>query len=241
MIFRPITNKVDLLAYIKRRLGAPAHGVQITDDQYEDCINDALELFLKTAYSGTDRSYILFDVIKDQSMYELPDDVLAVTQILDGDRAYPKISMLPPQYASPYNMQLSNGSFVNYVIINSYLDSMGEFLNADILYNFNEDTKELNIYSTPKSEKVLLEVEKYTGITESAFNKLYNNTWIKERSFANSMMMWAMNLIKYRGSLFDGGVELDKDAIMSEAKELVEKSNEDLIETYTDNICLIYK
>lgn len=241
MEYRPITTRTELLDYIKRKLGTPARSVKMSDDQYEDAIDDALDVFLKHAYSGTDTAYVLFDIVAGQTVYNLPDDIVSVVDIMKGDNIYEQISRLPRDYTTSYTMSLMEGGYLNYTIINSYLDMMDDCISPDILYDFNEDTKELRIHSNPESKSVLLEVEKYTGVDQTAFNKLYNNTWIKKRAYANAMYTWAVNMMKYRGNLFDGGLELDKEAIMNEAKDLIEKSDEDLMNTYTDSIGIIYK
>ena len=78
-----IQTKTEFKNWIARQLGYPTITPELSDDQFNDCINDALEEF--TEYAAQDKRFFalnLKDYIADKG-YIMPNDVVSITNLYD--------------------------------------------------------------------------------------------------------------------------------------------------------------
>ena len=52
----------ELIGYVKRKLGAPVLEVNVSDDQFEDIIDDAVQYFHERHYDGVIQTYLKYKV-----------------------------------------------------------------------------------------------------------------------------------------------------------------------------------
>ena len=50
-------SRTDLINYCKRQLGAPVLEINVADEQIDDLVDDALQLFQERDYDGTTNTY----------------------------------------------------------------------------------------------------------------------------------------------------------------------------------------
>tara|TARA_B100000686_G_C16781944_1_gene972562 strand:- start:2059 stop:2901 length:843 start_codon:yes stop_codon:yes gene_type:complete len=59
------SSRQDLIDYCKRQLGAPVVEVNVANEQVQDLIDDALQLFYERHYDGVMQTYLKYKVTKD--------------------------------------------------------------------------------------------------------------------------------------------------------------------------------
>ena len=59
------TSRSELIEYCKRQLGAPVLEINVDDDQVDDLIDDALQLFNERHFDGVERMYLKYKVTQD--------------------------------------------------------------------------------------------------------------------------------------------------------------------------------
>lgn len=224
-MYNPITSRIDLLAYIKRRLGEASHVIELTPEDFDDCIDDTLQLFLERAYDGAEEFYEEFQLTKDQFSYTLPDNIVSVFRMLSGSAGFWVPIMNNQFYVNNFGYCGSIGEGVaDYAIMQAYMNSVDTLTKADIMFTFNSTTKELRVHSVPQDMKVLLHTCRYAGETEERFNYIYGHRFVKDYAVALATYRWGIGLIKYDGDLYDGNLKIDKEGILNEGKELIEKA-----------------
>jgi hypothetical protein len=243
MRFKSIHTRDELSLYIRRKLGAESHSLELTDENIDDCINDTIEYFIEHAYDGSDEYYQELQLIDGQTLYRMDDNILAVLDILSpGYKSGNEVawqSFYETAFQGLYTG--SGGGMLDYALTQNYINSMEDIIQKDVLFTHNQTTNELRILSTERSKKVLLHVIRYPGESKADFDSLYGHKFVKDYSVALAFYTWGVNLIKYRGSVFSGGLEIDKEAILQEGKEQLEKAEEMFNETYKDSFGMIYK
>ena len=58
------TNRAELKDYCLRKLGFPVIDINVDDDQLDDRIDDALQLYQDFHFDGTEKTYLAYQVCK---------------------------------------------------------------------------------------------------------------------------------------------------------------------------------
>ena len=59
------TSRQELIDYCLRQLGAPVLEINVDDDQIDDAVDDALQLFNERHFDGVERMYLKYKVSQD--------------------------------------------------------------------------------------------------------------------------------------------------------------------------------
>ena len=59
------TSRTELIDYCKRQLGAPVLEINVADDQIDDLVDDALQLFNERCFDGVERMYLKHKVTQE--------------------------------------------------------------------------------------------------------------------------------------------------------------------------------
>lgn len=229
-----VFDRDTLIEYIKRELGIFSHNIELTEQQYNDIVDDAMQMFIEFAFEGTERSFMLLDIKKNQKEYYIDGSVLAIDHIFGGSWIHPVI--LTAFYNDiNQSMFVNYGySYVDYQIAEMYVNDVRRDLVPKITYNYIALTKKLIIFDVPQDTIVMLKVWKYSGSSSKIDeNNLYNHRWIKNRCVALGYDKWYRSNIKYKGTLFDGNLEINLEAIGELAKEKLEETKKELFNSYT--------
>ena len=244
MGYSPFSTRPTLLAYIKRKLGDPSHTIELNADQYNDCIDDAIQLFIEKAFEGSDQYYEELSIVTGQQTYTLDPEVMAVIGITQADFSQVNQVAMQQWYENIYQDIYSNSSemILNYAMTTSYLNSVKDLIMKDVMYNFNSTTHELTLFETVTAENqtVLMHTIRHLGgLDGSSFDNIYGHRWIKARALANAWETWGDNLIKHDAPIWDGDIRINVDKIIEKGERAIEKSDESLKNEYTDTMDIL--
>lgn len=245
-----ISSIGELKQYILRKLGYPAHQVEITDDQLNDAIDDTLDDFTEFAYAGVSERHIPVTLLTGVHQYILPYDVFAVLAVHDGTQM--GIGNNVPSHlfsmnnfiaADLYRPGVAKIDLLGYETINQLTSTMNIIFNKKISFDFNSISKVLHIHAdVPTDIPVVLQVYKKLdmegtlasdGVTPRYQEEnVYNDRWIKRMSTARAKFQWAMNLSKYSGSVLPNGGALNVDGIREMAQTEIETLTQELHDRY---------
>jgi hypothetical protein len=237
-------KKVELIEKIKRRLGYPMVKVELDDSQISDCIDYARDKFVKwAAGNSTQEVYFTVMLSAGQTMYEMP---AGTTEIIDYQvRTGGSIHTLFTIENYLYNMGMydmilmrSAGdgySLISYHIARDFLDTVRRYVVDAYNYKYHRYTNMLEINPTPPSGGtvaigtmvynspgfILVHSMQIEGTDED----LYTNTWVYDYATAQSKAILGRVRAKFANftSIGNTGISLDGDAILSEARDDIEK------------------
>jgi hypothetical protein len=236
-MIEPIKSLEDLLAYSLRRLGAGAMKINITEDQKQDRLIDALQLFSKHHFDAYRESFVILDRSKGKFdghgkvEFELDANVLSIQEILD---AGPYITNDPQLNLNwefwEDKIRSGNIDLIGYEMLQQKLGLLHYKLIRSIPINFNFSTHTVSLYSLPADyEKIVLRIYLINDDYEN-FPTLLNNEWLKEYLTALLRIQWGENLSKYINVPLPGGGTLNSMDILNRGladKERLEKSLRD--------------
>ena len=255
MSYTRLNSRNDFIDYCLRRLGHPVIEVNIDDEQIEDRINDAIQLFTEydaegstRVYAGMtitqdiiDRGFIDFDldtsVVKDVS-----NDILSVVRVLPISDSASSVNFMDVKYQMRLNdlwdLQLGTGGIAYYEQMQQYLSTIDLKLNGHPQVQFTKAGNTLNIFGDiagtqgdmQVGQKIMIEM--FLALDPNNNGKIYNNIFLKEYATALLKEQWGQNLIKFEGMVLPGGVQLNGRQILEDARQEIETTRQRIYNEY---------
>ena len=233
-------SRNQLIDYCLRRLGHPVIEINIDDEQIEDRLDDALQMFMEYNSEGSSRIAQAVTITEAMITNKYIDLNAAFTglndRILSVNRVFPINSQTSSVnfFDLKYQMRLNDLNDLHTGIGDlAYLEQMEQYLSTIDLkltghpqINFNRIDAKLYIQGDLGSggelvagDKVMVEMFISTA---SSLANVYNNMFMKEYTTALLKLQWGENLVKFDGITLPGGVTLNGRQIVEDAKAEIE-------------------
>ena len=231
-------SRQSLIDFCLRRLGAPVIEINVDDDQIEDKVDDALQMYQEFHSDATYRTYlkhVITQTDKDNGYIPIDSNIIYVSQLFPINPTFSSVNMFDIRYQMMLN---SLGDFMNFAGGMSYYYQMQQYLefldqvlsgypqttwsrHQDRLYVWGEwSNGDLDV-----GDYVVAEV--YTAVDPDTFSSVYNDMFMKNYTTALIKQQWGMNMSKFEGMQLPGGVTISGRQILEDAnaelKELEEK------------------
>ena len=244
-------SRNQLIDYCLRRLGHPVIEINIDDEQIEDRLDDALQLWMEYNSDGSSRIAKSVTVTSTDITNGYIDLNTAFSgayndRILSVNRVFPINSDTTSVnfFDIKYQMRLNDiNDLVSGIGDLAYLEQMEQYLSTIDLkltghpqINFNRIDSKLYIQGDlgaggelVANDKIM--VEMFVS-TSPALANVYNDMFVKEYTTALLKLQWGENLSKFDGITLPGGVKLNGGTIKDEAKKEIEDIEGKLLSTY---------
>lgn len=253
MSYSRLNSRNDFIDYCLRRLGAPVIEVNVPDEQIEDRVNDALQLFTEYAAEGSYKVYLPVTVTQDMVTrkaidFDLdstalsdPNDILSILRVLPFDTSSGSTNFMDVKYQMRLNdlwgMGTGMGSSVaSYEMMQQYMSLIDMKLTGHPQTQFKREGNTLQILGDFESGDLKvgdnLMIEMYVASNANADGRLYDNMFLKEYATALIKEQWGINLIKFDGMTLPGGVQLNGRQIYEDAKQEIETIRQRIYNEY---------
>ena len=236
------TLKQNLIEYVQLQLGSQIIDIELDAEHYEAAYQKTIGTYRQRAQNAYEESYTFMELVRDISVYTLPQEVIQVRQIFRrtfGDSTGPFASNFDPFSQASLNVYLMNfnvaGGLATYDFYSQYVEQAGRMFGAYMNYTWNPVTKKLQIIRDPKAtgENVLL----WTYNLKPEFNLLSDfqiSQWIRDYMVANCKMIIGEAREKF-GTIAgpQGGGTLNGTAMKSEAQAQMDALVQQLV-NYVD-------
>ena len=244
-------SRTDLINYCKRQLGAPVLEINVADEQIDDLVDDALQLFHERDYDGSIQTFLKYKITQadiDRGRARGGSSTAGIvtttaTATIDGSSVSFNFEensnylQVPPEVIGISKIFRFDGA--NTVTNNMFSVKYQLFLN-DIYY---WGSTELLTYTMTKryledidwgSVNVddYLIIDCYRLIDPNDFTRVYNDSFLKRYLTALIKRQWGQNLIKFQGVKLPGGIELNGRQIYDDAEKELDKIKEQMSNTY---------
>lgn len=231
------TLKQNLIEYVRLQMADNIVDVELDADHYEAAYQKTIGVYRQRSQNAYEESYSFLELVRDVSIYTLPQEVITVRQIFRrtfGDSTGPFASNFDPFSQASLNVYLMNfnvsGGLATYDFYSQYVEQAGRMFGAYMNYTWNQVTKKLQIIRDPKAtgENVLL----WTYNLKPEINLLSDfqiSQWIRDYMVANCKMIVGEAREKF-GQIAgpQGGGTLNGTAMKSEAQTQMDALLEDL-------------
>jgi len=236
---RPNT-RVEFADYILRRLGHPVIKINISSEQIQDRIDDALQVFSEHHEDGLER-IILKHVITQAEVdiavslgwldMTVPDSVFAIVNVFPLENGFTN-NFFDVRYQMMLSSLPSIGSFdlVGYSMKRDHLALLDEMLNQKTNFEYYRAKGILRVYLDrdylQPGQNILFEVQ--SVLDPDAFGRIYNSDQLKKYTTALVKRQWGSNLSKYNNVQMPGGITFNGEQIYQQADEEIQKIEESL-------------
>jgi len=253
--YNRITTRDEFIEYCLRKLGAPVVEINVDDEQIEDRVNDAMQLFLEYDAEGSARIYLEIDItqaIVDRKFIDFdadtdaflsnfnPENILSIVRVLPFSTSSSGTNFMDAQYQMRlndiYDLQSGTGGIAYYEQMQQYMSLIDMKLSGTPQIQWNYSSKVLSIFGAIQSGDVkvgdTIMVEMYISNNPNVTPVVYNNIFLKEYATALIKEQWGQNLIKFEGMVLPGGVQLNGRQILEDAKQEIETVRQRIYNEY---------
>ena len=217
----PATRQ-ELIDHCLRRLGSPVLEVNVDDDQIEDKVDDAIQLYQEYHADATFRTYLKHQITAadvTNEYIDVPDTVLYVTKVYPFSKTFGSVNMFDIKYQMMLN---SMGDFMNfaggmsyYYQMEQYLEFLSDILDGEPRVTHSRHQGRIYIFGewAPNQYNNLAEgdyimFEVLSLVDPSTFADVWNDKFLKDYTTQLIKQQWGMNMSKFEGMQLPGGVTL---------------------------------
>ena len=260
-----LASRDDIIDYSLRKLGSPVVEINVDRQQCEDRLDESLQLWQEYHSDGSEKELFAHKITstdKERKYVDLNDvsdpigatggritgkDILSVVRVHQFGE-FANINMFDVRYQMALmdyfgiNRGLgfnSSMGLARYDSTKRYINMIQDFFQPEKQVRFNRITNKLNLdadWTNDILEGRYFLIEAYVGLSSVHFSEMFNDIWLKRYVTAQIKKQWGSNMSKFEGIQLPGGVSLRGGEIVSEAKEEIEKLEEELRLTYEDPI-----
>ena len=185
-------NKEQFGQFILRRLGAPVIQINISEEQLDDCIDQALYYWQEFHMDGNEKQYYKYQVTDtdiNNSYITLPDNIIGAVSIFPVGQAINTNSMFNMRYQFVINdlYNLANISIVPYFMVMMHLSLLEEMLVGQKPIRYNRHNNILYLDMDVLSDLPVgtwLVVECYGVLDPETYVKLWKDRWLQDYTAA---------------------------------------------------------
>lgn len=224
-------ERLRLMKILKHQLGWPQVCVELSEEQFNVAIDNALDEFRRRADNAYLHRHVSFTIRRGQNIYYLNDprdktdkivSILKIHRI--NQLGISSLSAETGLYAQAFFNQLYQGSNVDVLsihLMNQLSETYKKIFAGDIAFTWDEASRQLMILrrTNNEEERVVLEV-----VMERTEQELLLDRWAKQwlQAWAESELLEMLGVIRSKyGNLpgANGGITLNGDQLISMASE----------------------
>ena len=221
------TTRQQFKDWVLRKLGAPVIDINVSDEQIDDRVDEAVDYWRDYHYNGSQLVYLKHQITqtdKDNGYITLPAQLLGISGIFNMQSS---ISTGGGIFNVQYQFVLNNleditgYNITNYFMSMQHLEFLQEMLVGRPMIRYNKHVNKLHIDSGQDSMGVgeYIIIEAYDVIDPASYSDVWSDRWLQNYATALIKEQWGSNLTKFTGMQLVGGVAFNGEQILSDAKE----------------------
>lgn len=237
---QPTTRK-EFKEWCLRKLGKPVIEINVDQDQAEDRIDEALSYYWDYHFDGTEKTFLKHQITQtdiDNGYITVPENIIGAVNIFDlGSNITASTGMFNVQYQFVLN---NLHDFINYNMVNFYmsmqhLQFMEEILVGKQPIRYNRHINRLYIDTDWKRLTVgdYIVAECYSIVDPATYADVWKDRWLQNYATAKIKFQWGSNLTKFVGMSLPGNVQFNGEQILADAREEIQRLEEDMISSYS--------
>ena len=232
-----ITTRQGLIDYSLRKLGEPVIEINVDEDQIEDKVDDAIQVYQEFHGDATERAYYQYQMTAADianKYVTIPENIIYVTKMFPINTSMIASSNF---FSFQYQFAMSDmngmtgmggiGGLAFYEQTQQHLALLDMKINGLPLITFSRRANRVYLYSDiedgqlTEGEHIAFEV--YRIVDPNVNGAIYNDMFVKDFTTALIKEQWGQNMSKFEGMQLPGGVTISGRQILEEAKgELTE-------------------
>lgn len=234
------TTRQEFKDYCLRRLGAPVTQINLSDDQIDDRIDEALLFYYDYHYDGSQLVYYKYQVTqqdKDNKYITLPQDTIGAVRIfsIQDNLSLGGFFNITYQIALNDLYSLTSQSLVPYYMTFSHVQQIKDLLVGHQPVRFNRHVNKFYIDMNWDRVNVgqYLIIELYQKVDPEVYPDAWGDRWLQRYATCLMKEQWGINLTKFTGLQLAGGVQFNGDRILTDAQNEKKDLEEQVISHFS--------
>jgi len=234
------TTRTEFAQNCLRRLGAGATEINVTDEQIDDRIDEALAYYYDYHFDGSEKVYYkhqVNDTDKTNRYITLPENIMGVVKIFPIGAGTNTNNLFNIRYQIALNdlYTLTSVSMVPYYMAMQHIRVLEELLVGmqPIRYSRHRNILHVDMDWEKVDTGQWLLVEAYEVINPNTYADVWKDRWLLQYTTALIKRQWGMNLKKFEGMTLPNGITYSGQRMYDEAIAEISKLEEEMITTYS--------
>ena len=234
------TTKAEFKEWCLRKLGKPVIEINVDDDQVDDRVEEAFSYYWDYHFDGTEKTFlkhVLTSTDITNKYITIAENIIGVVNIFDiGDSlSVNNLFNIRYQFALNDMYDMSSYRLQEYMMAMQHIQFIEELLVGKQPIRYNRHINRL--YIDMDWEKVsagdYVVAECYQIVDPATYGDVYKDRWLQNYATAKIKYQWGSNLTKFNGMQLPGGVTFNGEQILSDAREEIQRLEEDMISSYS--------
>lgn len=234
------TNRNEFKEYCLRKLGKPVLQINVTDEQVDDRVDEALKYYWDYHFDGSEKIYYkhqVTDTDKTNKYITLPDNIIGAVNIFPVGAALNTNNLFNIRYQIALNdlYTLTSISMVPYYMALTHIQLLEQLLVGQQPLRYNRHTNKLYLdmdWDRFDSGNYLI-VEAYEVINPDVYTDAWSDRWLARYATELIKKQWGGNIKKFGGMQMAGGITFNGQQIYNEAHDEIEKLEAEMINSYS--------
>ncbi len=226
--------------YCLRQLGKPVIDINVSDDQCEDRIDDALQYYRDYHFDGTEKVYLKKTLTADDitNMYlDLDASIIGVVNMFDIGDSVNTNNIFNLKYQISLNdiFDASDVTMLGFYQAFAHVALLEELLVGQQPLRFNRHKNRVHVdmnWDKVIAGEILI-FEAYQVVDPAANADVWADRWLIRYTTELFKKQWGSNLSKFEGMQLPGGVTFNGVKIYDDAITELNKLEEEMITSYS--------
>lgn len=234
------TTKAEFKEWCLRKLGKPVIEINVDDDQVDDRVEEAFSYYWDYHFDGTEKTFLKHQLTSTDitnKYITIAENIIGVVNLFDiGDSlSVNNIFNIRYQFSLNDMYDMSSYRLQEYMMAMQHIQFIEEMLVGKQPIRYNRHVNRLHI--DMDWEKVgagdYIVAECYQIVDPATYGDVYKDRWLQNYATAKIKYQWGSNLTKFNGMQLPGGVTFNGEQILSDAREEIQRLEEDMISSYS--------
>lgn len=234
------TDRESFKQYCLRRVGAPVTQINVDEDQIQDRIDDALNLYWDVHYDGTEKQYyrgLITQEAVNNGYITLPDNIIGAVSIFPIGSSLSTNNLFNIRYQIALNdlYDLTATTMVPYYLAMQHIQLLEQLLVGQQPIRYNRRSNRLYIDMDWDKAPVgtYIVVEAYQVIDPDVYTKVWSDRWLLKYATQLIKQQWGENLIKFQDVSLPGGMKFNGEKIYNDATAEVQAMEDGMLRGFS--------
>ena len=234
------TTRAEFKEWCLRKLGKPVIEINVDDDQVDDRIDESLSYYWDYHFDGSERTFLKRALTSDDisnKYIDVAENIIGVVNLFDIGDALSVNNLFNIRYQFALNdmYDMSNYRLQEYMMAMQHIQFIEEMLVGKQPIRYNRHINRLYIDMDWGRVNVgdYIIAECYQIVDPTVYADVYKDRWLQNYTTAKIKYQWGSNLTKFNGMQLPGGVTFNGEQILADARDEIQRLEEDMITSYS--------
>jgi hypothetical protein len=236
------TTRQEFADFCLRRLGGGAVKINVTDDQVDDRIDEAVNYWQQYHHSGTTKVYYahqIDDTDRANKYITVPESIIGVVRLFPVTGFLSSGSLFGMSFElamSDILLSTLDEGLVPYWLTMTHVELIQQVLvgNQPIRYNQHQDHVYLDLdWNTKLTTGRWVVLEAYEALDPEDWPDAWNDIWLQRYAIALIKRQWGENTKKWGNIPGPGGVTINGQLIYDEAEADIAKLEREMLTSFS--------